>query len=295
MQSDSSIIYKKLQSELSNIPSEKRWEHIKTRLLNESDPERREDLESLFSFLMENNIAPPKRKETLIAMVHGIRTHAEWHDQLEKAVRACSTAEVKSVKYGFFDSVRFLTHLYGKKLRHVTEEFRILKRDYPDHEIVVVAHSFGTFLTTKFLENNTDFNIERVLFCGAVVDEDFNFAKLPNFPGQGKAVNDVGTQDIYPVLAKSCSFGYGASGTVGFNRHQIRDRYFDCKHSGFFTPELFECYWLPFLLRGDCVESDVTTDRPAKSYHISILSLFSGFVLVSIAIVMLVIWYFFLS
>lgn len=294
MHSNSSTIYKKLESELSNIPSEKRWEHIKTRLLNESDRQRREDLESLFTFLMANNIALPKKKETLVAMVHGIRTHAEWHDQLEKAIKSSSTAEVKSVKYGFFDSIRFLMHFYGPKLKHVTEEFRLLKRDYPDHEIVIVAHSFGTFLTTKFIENNTDFNVDRVLFCGAVVNENYNFAKLPNFPGQGCVINDVGTQDIYPVLAKSCSLGYGASGTLGFNRQQIKNRYFECKHSGFFTEELFDSYWLPFLLRGDCVDSETTTNRPMMKYHISILSLMPGFILIVLLVLILIFYYLFI-
>lgn len=281
--------FERWKAELSYVSDKERWDYIARKISELPNQNGREELESLLTFLTESGMIPPKNKETLVALIHGIRTRAEWHDNLRRKIKTVSSSEVKSIKYGFFDGVSFLIHRYAKKLDHLSEELRLLKRDYPNHELVIVAHSFGTFLTLKFLQKNLDYTVDRILFCGAIICEDYKFFSLANFPKEGSVLNDVGLRDIYPVLAKSFSLGYGASGTFGFNRHQVENRYFDCGHSEFFTDKLFDDYWLPFILRGEIVESESTYRRPVTSYYLNFLALFKGLGLVLVFTILLVV------
>jgi pimeloyl-ACP methyl ester carboxylesterase len=273
-------LFNQLQDEFVNILPEKRFEHIKVRLSAINNPDEKKIIEGVFLLLQNGGMLNLYVKPTLVAMIHGIRTQAEWYDDFKDFVESNSSVIVKPVKFGFFNAIAFwlplITIFRWLKVRHVTENMKLLRRDFPDHKIVIVAHSFGTYITAKFLKNNTDFDVDRIILCGSIVSENFKWDKLPNFPRNSSVINDIGTKDIWPVLAKTSTFGYGASGALGFNTSTIENRYHDVAHSDFFTNELFGKYWLPFILDGEIVKSPNTTKRQTKSYYISILSLFPG-------------------
>jgi pimeloyl-ACP methyl ester carboxylesterase len=288
-------LFSDLKKEFKNIPLESRFNHIRQRLSAITNDEKRKDLEDVFLFMQSSGMLNTSTKPVVVAMIHGIRTQGEWHDNLKELIESKSNAIVKPIKFGFFDAVSFWLPIFTifrwLKVRHVTKEMRILRRDYPDHEVVIVAHSFGTFLTAKFLEKNIDFNIDRLLLCGSIVPASFDWNKLPNYPTNGNAINDIGTKDLWPIFAKTSTFGYGDSGSFGFDTHTIEDRYHETGHSGFFTDELFNSYWLPFILDGEIVKSPSTTNRKPKKYYLSLLSLFPGISLVSL--VSFTLYYFF--
>lgn len=282
-------LLEELQAELSYIEKDKRWDYMRERIAKSATPELAKALESAFSFIISTDIVPPKPNETLIIMVHGIRTYAQWHQSLERTIKQNSQAEVRSVRYGYLDSFRFIFHLYRKKLEHLTQEIRIAKRDFPTHEVVIVAHSFGSFLTLKFLQKNIDFEVDRILFCGAVINEYYDFDRLRNFPKAEGVINCVGCKDYYPVLAKAFSFGYGVSGTFGFNRQSVQNIYLNSNHCGFFNESIYKKHWLPFLLNGEVVKDSAMENRTDPPYILSILSLFPGALLISLVI--LAIWF----
>jgi len=273
-------LFNQIKNEFVNILPEKRLEHIQLRLSAIDNQKEKELVESVFLFLQGTGMLKAYVKPTLVAMIHGIRTQAEWYDDFKDFVESNSNVTVKPIKFGFFNAIAFwlplITIFRWLKVMHVTKKMRLLRRDFPDHKIVIVAHSFGTYITAKFLKNNTDFDVDRMILCGSIVPENFGWDKLPNFPRNDSVINDIGTKDIWPVLAKTSTFGYGASGALGFNTPTIEDRYHDMAHSDFFTDELFGKYWLPFILDGEIVKSPNTTKRQTKSYYISILSMFPG-------------------
>ena len=287
---DLNKLYYQLQEELSYIPSEKRWEHFTKRVRESVDPEQAKTLELTFTFLLETGTLPPKAREVLVVMLHGIRTHAPWHNTLKTSLEKHSETKVTPIKYGFFDAISFLFHFYHLKLRHVTQEIRMAKKDYPEHEVVIVAHSFGTYLTLKFLKKNVDFEVDRVLFCGSVVNENYNFDRLKNFPSHGSVINYIGNRDFYPVLAKSTSFGYGVSGTFGFNRHSVENVFLDSDHSGFFTPSTYEDYWIPFILNGSITHTDASLNQPPDSKILNLISIVPGFFLLLLTLFIIVIF-----
>lgn len=284
---DSSALFDDLQKEFINIPEEKRIEHIQLRLSAIDNQEEKKIVEGAFLFLLNTGMLKTYVKPVLVAMIHGIRTQAEWYDDFKNFVESNSSVTVKPIKFGFFNAVAFWLPIFTifrrLKIKHVTKKMRLLRRDFPDHKIVIVAHSFGTYITAKFLKNEADFDIDRIILCGSIVPENFDWDVLPNYPRNGSVINDIGTKDLWPVLAKTSTFGYGASGSLGFNTPSIEDRYHEMAHSDFFTEELFRDYWLPFILDGEIVKSPSTTNRKTKSYYISLLSLFPGFLLITIS------------
>lgn len=287
-------LFSDLKKEFENIPKKNQLQHINQRLSAIKDCEKRKELENVFLFLQSTGMLNSSVKPVLVAMIHGIRTQGEWHDDLKELIESESDAIVKPINFGFFDAISFwlpiITIFRHLKVMHITKEMRLLRRDYPNHQIVIVAHSFGTFLTAKFLKNNIDYNIDRLLLCGSIVPANFNWNKLPNYPTNGNAINDIGKKDIWPILAKTSTFGYGDSGTFGFNTHTIEDRYHDTDHSGFFTEDLFKRYWLPFILEGKIIKSPSTLNRKAQKYYLSLLSLFPGFSLITITSLILYLW-----
>ena len=222
-------LFNELKIEFAAIPKASRYDHLKQRLSSITDEAERKTIEGIVIFLEDSGMLVSSTRPILIAMIHGIRTQGEWHDRLKKFLENDNSITVVPIKFGFLDSISFwipfLTFLRSRKVRHVTKEMRLLKRDYPNHDLVVIAHSFGTFLISKFLKENHDYNIDRLLLCGSIIPENFDWNALPNFPKKGNAVNDIGFKDIWPVLAKTSTFGYGASGTFGFNTHTIENRY----------------------------------------------------------------------
>lgn len=284
-----SELFNELKIEFAAIPKANRYNHLKQRLNSIKDKAEKKLIEDIVLFLGESGLLVDSTKPILIAMIHGIRTQGEWHDRLKTFLENDNSITVVPIKFGFFDSISFWLPLFTffryLKVRHVTKEMRILKRDYPNHDLVVIAHSFGTFLISKFLKENSDYNIDRILLCGSIVPENFDWNALPNFPKKGNAVNDIGFKDIWPVLAKTSTFGYGASGRFGFNTHTIEDRYHNFSHSDFFSDDMFQNYWKPFIKKGEIVQSPFTSERNPQNYFVSILGLFPGFLLIIVSLI----------
>src|SRR5207244_3865633 len=100
-------------------------------------------------------------------------------------------------------------------VQRVVRELRDLRASHPTARISVVAHSFGTYALVKALEE-PDIRLNRVILCGCIVPEEFRRARHEAQLGADSILNDCGTHDIWPVLAKSLTWGYGATGTFGF-------------------------------------------------------------------------------
>jgi hypothetical protein len=89
----------------------------------------------------------------------------------------------------------------------------------------------------------------------------------------GKLVNDAGARDMWPVLAKFGSWGYGPSGTFGFQSALIEDRFHNYSHSDFFNQEFVRKFWLPIFSREEVVRS---TYERKPSWRTSTLSLLAA-------------------
>jgi hypothetical protein len=111
---------------------------------------------------------------------------------------------------------------------------------------------------TKLLREFPHVRLWRIIFCGSVVKQDFEWEQVRDRFGAperktGFIVNDCGNQDIWPVIGKFAGWRYGNAGTDGFGGIYVEDRFHDGGHGLFFDPSFIEQYWKPFVSEGHIV------------------------------------------
>jgi hypothetical protein len=133
-------------------------------------------------------------------------------------------------------------------------------------KLSVIAHSFGTYAIANILKENPDIQLHRLILCGAIVPSEFRWDQIQHRV-ETEIINDCGISDVWPVLAQSTTFGYGASGRFGFGTPGVRDRYHDFGHGGFFEKQFVRDFWLPWFRNGEFVDSKAPP-RAAAHWHL---------------------------
>lgn len=230
-------------------------------------------------------------KPHVVILVHGIRTQALWQDELRKTLEKAGFA-VQPTNYGYLDVMRFLFPwqlLVGPLIKDITGQVRHTLAMHRDADCSIIAHSFGTFVVARMLRDNSDLEFKKIIFCGSVVPHSFRFEDYRK-RFDAPLVNEVGTKDFWPVVAKVVTFGYGWAGTYGFRRPAVRDRWHNGKdHSDFLSADFCRKYWLSSLLDDKWVDDDETAEKPP--WWLWFLSTFQiKYVLLIVAMVLLWRW-----
>jgi small GTP-binding protein len=203
-------------------------------------------------------------KPHVVILVHGIRTQALWQNELRKTLEN-SGFVVQPTNYGYFDVARFLFpwQLFASPvIRKTTKQIRLTLADHKDGDCSIIAHSFGTYVVARTLRDNADLEFKKVIFCGSIVPDSFPLEECRK-RFEAPLVNEVGTRDFWPVMAKVITFGYGWPGTYGFRRPPVRDRWHNGRaHSDFLTPEFCRRYWVSCLSGDKWIDDDESADRP---------------------------------
>lgn len=235
-----------------------------------TDPRERAIAET--AFLYGAQAKARQEPEHVVALVHGINTDAEWQEALAEQIRAECGLHTYVIGYGNYSPLHFLWPYWDLRrgpIQRVIEQLRVIRAEKPGARISVIAHSFGTYIMSRILMECADLSFHRIQLCGAVVDERFKWELVRTKFTQ--LVNDVGTRDVWPVMAKQATWGYGDSGAFGFKNTSCRDRHFDYLHSDFMTPEHFTQFWKPLIVDGEVTSSPWTMKRKPASWKIKIL------------------------
>lgn len=185
---------------------------------------------------------------TTVVLIHGIRTQASWAEMVAAVMRDEGHVNVVPIRYGYFDVFKFISPFgtRGAATKKVLRELRsVLRREDP-RRVLVIAHSFGSYLVTKILADEGDIEFGGLVLCGSVVDDKYRW-DLVRSRVADRVVNECGDQDVWPVLASKISWGYGPSGTTGFGSSNVRDRFHDLAHSGFFSVDFVRTFWVPLV------------------------------------------------
>lgn len=260
-----------LLADLGDVASENKLEFIRRRVLTIEDDDERALVEACILIGIQ---AGPQHSKPLhvIVLVHGIRTQGVWQNRVAAALKKYTNVRPVIVGFPYFDLISFWLPFFFRRgpMDRVEREIRGIMKDNPGANISVLAHSFGTYIISQLLLRRPDIQFYRLLLCGAIIDRLFTWDGLRSFPVEG-VVNDVGTRDRLPAIAKMVSWGYGSSGTFGFRTHKVTDRYFDIDHSDFFTDQHIEKHWLPYLIDGKIIESSWDYERPTPPWILSIM------------------------
>lgn len=203
----------------------------------------------------------PAAKEVVV-LLHGIRTRAAWAEMVARIVKENLGYDVQPIRYGYFDLLRFLSPFFTRAtpVDRIKENLRDLRDKHPDRAIHVIAHSFGTYAIAKALEDPT-IRLGRVIFCGSIVPEDFRKARFRGQLSDCDVLNDCGTHDIWPIVARTATWGFGSTGTFGFGTVGVRDRFNKFGHSDYFDEAFVRQYWIPFLCNGEVVPTEWESKR----------------------------------
>jgi pimeloyl-ACP methyl ester carboxylesterase len=239
----------------------------------------------------------PRRRRHVVLLIHGIRTYGEWAQRTAAVLEADPEIRVRPIRYDFFDVLRFLTPV-GRVRQKPVDRILALVRDELSRQpasISIVAHSFGTFVASQLLEQDQEIRLRRLVLCGSIVPDGFSWEHYTHRLGTDAdddwhVVNDCGMQDIWPVIAKSITWGFGSSGRFGFGHTRVRDRFFPIGHSGFFEADFARRNWAPYISEGLVV--DGVLDRPATSWWISLLTVVKLRYLILLSLVGLGCWVF---
>jgi Putative serine esterase (DUF676) len=209
----------------------------------------------------------------IVVLVHGIRTHAAWAEMVSDVIKKEMKASVLTIRFGFFDTLQFLSPFLTRKvpIKKVLRELRDLRTQNPNARISVIAHSFGTYALYKLLVER-DVTLYRVILCGSIIPEHFRRADFHGQLGEDPILNDCGSHDIWPILARSATWGYGATGTFGFGTYGVIDRFNRFGHGDFFDLDFVKDYWVPFLERGEIRPTEWESTRNKPPYWHSLLS-----------------------
>ena len=203
---------------------------------------------------------------TTIVLVHGIRTDGKWHQLIRDQLKDLPNLNIVPTGYGFFSALGLLGPFRRQPLDTIRIALRQIRRDEPTTRLIVIAHSFGSYIISRILRDDPDIQFSRVILCGSIVAQGFRWDTVPFDKLDAPILNDVGTKDWYPALATGLTLGYGPSGCLGFQNARVRDRFFNYGHSDFFTEHHISKYWRPFIERGEIIESDWDAQRPTAPY-----------------------------
>jgi pimeloyl-ACP methyl ester carboxylesterase len=178
--------------------------------------------------------------ERAIFIMHGIRDQGDWTKRLADSIRTVyvskyggKVAKLVTITpgYGYFPMLSFLlVSDRQKNVRWFVDKYTEIKAEFPKlREIDFVGHSNGTFILASALQRYQTLRVDRVIFAGSVVPQDYDWDDLITIQHRVKAVkNYVGSADwvvgIFPGMFQLVSeklgikaFGFGEIGSAGFN------------------------------------------------------------------------------
>ncbi|MET4601034.1 pimeloyl-ACP methyl ester carboxylesterase [Bradyrhizobium sp. JR4.1] len=215
-------------------------------------------------------IAAEGKTKTVVVLIHGIRTQAWWQKSVAPIIEKKTGATVIPLKYGYFDLVRFWCPFglcRNPPIERLRKQIEGIREQFKDYRLVVFAHSYGTYALSRILLENPYFTFHRIILCGSIVPEDFDWRRVDNqilsANKRDGIINECGLKDVWPVIARSISWGYGASGTYGFGSFNVRDRFHAITHSAFFEPSFVNKYWVS-AVAGEAIEFS-PTDRSRET------------------------------
>lgn len=285
--------FEELRSYLPLINPPDQLKFIKLFIANLPSAAERDAMGQLIELIIAGIAIPPKPK--VVVLIHGIRTQGQWFRSLSQSITSHPNFKVEECKYGYLDALRFWCPIYfrGKVVNKVLKTLKKILDQNSGSDFYLVAHSFGTYISCEIMQDCPEIRFKKAIFCGSIVNEDFRWDKLRNEPEI--LVNECGTKDCWPVMAKVCSLGFGASGRFGFNMNSKSNRYHDLDHGGFFDDSFYLNYWVPFLVHDQIVVSEWDKRRPTENWFIQLLGIIPGLLLWLILLILTFIFLLYLA
>jgi hypothetical protein len=216
------------------------------------------------------DLEDPPGADHLVILIPGIRDVGVWINESRAALHAAGFA-VDGAQNNFFGVVGFLWPFAGARNRALDKVRRNIREAIHERPSVTrvsfIAHSFGSYMLANILDTEADLfrdsvKLDKVFICGSVLKDSFPFWRVRQRIG-GQFICEIGTHDVWPVLAEMFSLIFGSAGTYGFKTAAVIDRYHQgLKHGSFFRDGFLTTWWMPVLTGGSVEPGAVSPKSP---------------------------------
>jgi hypothetical protein len=194
---------------------------------------------------------------------------------------------VVPLDYGYFLALQLLIPRAREKMVNwFRDEYSRQCDRLKCHRPSIVAHSLGSYLVAQALEKYPEIQIDRAIFCGAIIRRRFPWKTICD-RGQITAVlNQFGGRDIWARLVEWMVQDAGQSGLRGFEHPEgpvFQQRNPEFRHGDYFYDLNFRENWVPFL-QGEPAKVSVIADTSPSNWRfritkaIVILAIIAGIV-----------------
>ena len=207
----------------------------------------------------------------LICLIHGIEDNGKNQRNTAQYINNnTSSCMAKPVSYGaIYPWTCLFPQLRKKKIDLLVSRIKkeIEKASRSGKKISFICHSCGTQIFSEIISDLNIKKLETVIFCGSVINRDYDFNEIFNKNPHAKVINECGVKDLIPSLASSATSkdGLGSTGAIkGFSslNPSVTDRVHNTFHSSYFRDDFIEKYWIPLfeqnkIVRGEGVKSEL--------------------------------------
>jgi len=233
-----------------------------------------ESYAALFAGIDTGNCWKEKR---VVLITHGFNTHGHWQEKAK--IQLEGEFDIKGIvrRYTFVTLIMFLIPYFRKKFANdILGAIDSMVLDYPNHKYSIIAHSFGTLIIARALENaselNSNLNIDRLILNGGIIARDYNWEQFMKGSSVkvDKILNVCGDSDFWPILSRSFVLGTGDSGAYFFSENSkkiVNIRLKKIWHSGMLTDNAYRALWGKFI----CNEELPLLDALPPRWHLGLL------------------------
>lgn len=256
-----------------------------------SDTSEQEELFNFVTTLLLNG-ATLQDPERIIVLLHGIRTRALWQEVLREEFERHGHTVIP-LGYDYFDVFKFLMPIIFRRVvvKRIKKQIERIADEYPQKELIIIAHSFGTYITAKILKTTPNLRVNKIILSGSIISNAYKWEDLSRIK-MGQVINECGLKDFWPVFAKISTWGYGNTGTFGFKKALVRDRIHNSTHSEYLKLEFVRKFWLPYIDHG-MMESSIESSTADSLRHPRLISLLGLLPTASLPIFILLMMVFF--
>jgi hypothetical protein len=207
-------------------------------------------------------ITSPEITRKLLFVVHGFNTRGAWKNRLVELIDAdeikgnCKFIQIPW-DYDSFGYLKFVTPfcrnlVYNKFQNLYFNKVVLYSEDV--NSTVIVAHSFGTRITSYCMTINNKIQFHKMIFLGSILRRDFDWKILYDKKQIKQVLVEVNKKDWVLLIAKIYSFlpwvnWIGNAGQKAFNKPYpyIEEKFGNETHSSMLNDNNMRNYWIPFL------------------------------------------------
>lgn len=224
-------------------------------------PPEDESMDIIHRIYSQRTFIERNKRRGLIVVIHGINTNAQW---LRNFIPACNKQGWMVAPFIYDNPKTLLFNPSGRQ--NVVEDFREwiyeIKSKYQPHQINVVAHSFGTYIITKYIEGFKSekflpIEIESLVLTGAIINPNYDWhqniplkvGNVLNIVAEGDdAVKYMPNADWKKIVGMDTLFGQcGIKGFTNTSDKVINRPFEILTHTNIFKDDFIEKIMLPYL------------------------------------------------